>query len=219
MSKNKNFSNTQKHLIKNCMIDAEIVGLSKAETITYVKSRLNIDFSEGSYKKFRSEVLNDHGDNSNVQWILYYARKGFVEFYRKRITEMEMIQKETLKQWHNELNKPDSQKDKNLILKLVAELRANNQQLTSLGMVTPIIATIKNIIDDKEEKKVVVDASKFIYHPNHHYPIQNLDSIKEDKDTNNTTTIEGSKDMMFSDSSSSLDKSTNKEEDDPNRKF
>jgi hypothetical protein len=34
---------------------------------------------------------------------------------------------------------------------LVAELRANNQQLTSLGMVTPIIATIKNIIDNKNK--------------------------------------------------------------------
>jgi hypothetical protein len=75
-----------------------------------------------------------------------------VEFYRKRIAEMEMIQKETFKQWHTEINKPDAQKDKNLILKLVAKLRANNQQLTSLGMVTPIIATIKNIIDDKKDK-------------------------------------------------------------------
>jgi hypothetical protein len=50
-----------------------------------------------------------------------------------------------------ETNKPDSQKDKKLIIRLVAELRANNQQLTSLGMVTPIIATIKNIIEDKEK--------------------------------------------------------------------
>ena len=112
------------------MIDAEIVGLSKAETITYVKSRLNLDFSEGSYKKFRSEILNGgNDDDSNIQWITYYARKGFVEFYRKRIVEMEMIQKETLQQWHNEMNKPDSKKDKNLILKWVAVLRANNQQL------------------------------------------------------------------------------------------
>ena len=155
MSKNKNFNKVQRHLIKNCMIDAQIMSLSKHETIEYVKSRLNLDFSEGSYKKFRSEILNgnDNGDEkSNVQWISYYARHGFVEFYRKRIAEMEMIQKETFKQWHTEINKPDSQKDKNLILKLVAKLRANNQQLTSLGMVTPIIATIKNIIDDKKDK-------------------------------------------------------------------
>jgi hypothetical protein len=148
MSKNKNFNKVQKHLITQCIIDSEIMGLGKYETIAYVKSRLDLDFSEGSYKKYRSEVLNNNNDEkSNVQWISYYARKGFVEFYRKRITEMEMIQKETLQQWHNELNKPDTQKDKNLILKLVAELRANNQQLTSLGMVTPIIATIKDIID------------------------------------------------------------------------
>ena len=151
MSKKKNFIKEQKQLIKQCMLDADIIGLGKQETIEYVKSRLNLDFSEGSYKKYRSEILND--DESNVQWITYYARQGFVEFYRKRITEMEMIQKETFNQWYIETNKPDSQKDKNLIMKLVAELRANNQQLTSLGMVTPIIATIKNLIDDKDKKK------------------------------------------------------------------
>lgn len=66
---------------------------------------------------------------------------------------MGMIQKETLQQWHIETNKPDSQKDKKLILKLVAKVRANNQQLTSLGMVTPFISTIKNIIDDVKREK------------------------------------------------------------------
>jgi hypothetical protein len=74
---------------------------------------------------------------------------------------MEMIQKETFKQWFIEMNKPDSQKDKNLILKLVAELRANNQQLTSLGMVTPIIATIKNIIDKNDNKDEIDNTSRF----------------------------------------------------------
>jgi hypothetical protein len=48
-------------------------------------------------------------DDSNVQWISYYARKGFVEFYRKRIAEMEMIQKETFKKWLYETSKPQSQ--------------------------------------------------------------------------------------------------------------
>jgi hypothetical protein len=155
MSKKNNFNKEQKHLIKQCMIDAQIMSLSKSETIEYVKSRLNTDFSEGSYKKFRSEILNDNNnDDSNVQWISYYARKGFIEFYRKRIKEMEMIQKETFNQWYIETNKPDAQKDKNLIVKLIVELRTNNQQLTSLGMVTPIIATIKNIIDDKDHQQM-----------------------------------------------------------------
>ena len=35
---------------------------------------------------------------------------------------MEIVQKETLKQWLDETSKPESQKNKNLILKLVAEL-------------------------------------------------------------------------------------------------
>ena len=54
MSKNKNFTKEQKHLIKQCMIDADIIRLDKHETIEYVKSRLNLDFSEDSYKKYRS---------------------------------------------------------------------------------------------------------------------------------------------------------------------
>ena len=125
---------------------------------------------------------------------------------------MEIIQKDTLQQCYMETNKPDSEKDNNLILKLLAELRANNQQLTSLGMVTPIIATIKNLIDDKQkEKKKAVDV-KFI-DPNY-YPIENLNNIK-DKETNTT----GSKDMFSDSSSSSLDRSTNTEEEDKNRKF
>jgi hypothetical protein len=47
MSQKKNFTKEQKHLIKQCMLDADIMGLNKQETIEYVKSRLNLDFSEG----------------------------------------------------------------------------------------------------------------------------------------------------------------------------
>jgi hypothetical protein len=70
-----------------------------------------------------------------------------------------MIQKETFKQWFIETSKPDSQKDKRLILSLVAELRANNQHLTSLGIVTPIIGTIKNLIDNNNKEKISSDAT------------------------------------------------------------
>ena len=43
MSKKKNFTKEQKHLIKQCIIDADIMGLGKHETIAYVKSRLGLD--------------------------------------------------------------------------------------------------------------------------------------------------------------------------------
>ena len=62
------------------------MGLGKFETIAYVKSRLGFDndFSEHSYNKYRNQVLNDE---TNIESISYYARQGFVEFYRKRISE------------------------------------------------------------------------------------------------------------------------------------
>ena len=201
MSKKKNFTKEQKHLIKQCMVDADLMGLSKHETIDYVKGRLGLGddngnnkekdtnpiFSEGSYKKFRSKVLND--DKSNIKWISYYARQGFVEFYRKRIQEMELLQKEMFQQWLVETNREDSQKDINLILKLVAELRANNQHLASLGMVTPIIATIKNIMDNNKDK--IDNTSRFIQHHSNQYQISeeeetNTSGPEDDNDNNNS---------------------------------
>jgi hypothetical protein len=186
MSKNKNYTKEQKHLIKQCMLDADIIGMGKYETIEYVKSRLDLDFSESSYKIYRSDILND--DESNVKWITYYARKGFVEFYRKRIVEMEMIQKETFNQWYIETNKPDAQKNKNLNMKLVAELRANNQQLTQLGMVTPIIATIKNLIYKKKDKNKEEDDARRIYPIQYQISREDVDSPSTETD-NGTTTV------------------------------
>ena len=108
MSRSRRYTKEQKHLIKQCIIDANIMNLGKLETIAYVKSRLGLDektFSEGSYKKYSREAV---ADESNVKWISYYARQGFVEFYRKRIQEMELLQKSTFKQWLIETNKPES---------------------------------------------------------------------------------------------------------------
>ena len=43
MSKSKRYTKEQKHLIKQCIIDADIMGLGKLETIAYVKGRLGLD--------------------------------------------------------------------------------------------------------------------------------------------------------------------------------
>jgi len=185
----RRYTKEQKHLIKQCIIDADIMGLGRIESIAYVKSRLGLaekSFSESSYKKYRAEALSD---DNNVNWISYYARQGFVEFYRKRIQEMELIQTNTFQQWLYETSKPNSQKDKHLILDLVSQLRANNQQLASLGMVTPIIATIKNIMDNNKDK--IDNTSRFIQHHSNQYQISeeeetNTSGPEDDNDNNNS---------------------------------
>jgi hypothetical protein len=56
------------------MIDADIMGLGKHETIAYVKGRLGFkeddktSFSESSSNKYRKETLLDE---TNVEWISY----------------------------------------------------------------------------------------------------------------------------------------------------
>ena len=148
-------------------------------------------------QKYKSDRFTDNiigkvkniSDDNNVNWISYYARQGFVEFYRKRIQEMELIQTNTFQQWLYETSKPNSQKDKHLILDLVSQLRANNQQLASLGMVTPIIATIKNIMDNNKDK--IDNISRFIQHHSNQYQISeeeetNTSGPEDDNDNNNS---------------------------------
>lgn len=174
----KKYNKDQLQTIRTSLVDSDIMGLGQKESIAYVKSRLggNVDFTEWSYLKYRREALNTE---TNLEWITYYAREGFVNFYRKRIAEMEMIQKSLLKKWLVEDSKPYERQNNNLIIKLTQEIRANNQRLESLGMVTPIIATIKTIID----KEKVDNASKFIY------PIQ-YQTSGETTDTGETETFE-----------------------------
>jgi hypothetical protein len=75
-------------------------------------------------------------------------------------------------------------------------------------MVTPIITTIKNIIDDKEDKKID-NASKFIQQ--NHHSTHNLGNLED-------TYIIWSEDIFTTDSPSS-DRSIVTEEEDKNRKF
>lgn len=65
----RRYTKEQKHLIKQCIIDADRMGLDRAESMAYVKSRLGLDeksFSAGSYKKYGAEALSD---DNNVNWI------------------------------------------------------------------------------------------------------------------------------------------------------
>ena len=115
-------------------------------------------------------------------------KTGFCRVLSKEDTRNGTNQKTTFQQLIDETSKPDSQKDVNLILKLVAELRANNQQLSSLGMVTPIIATIKNIIDNNKEK--IGNTSKFVQNN----PVQYQNS----EESIDTTTREGTSNQQYS---------------------
>ena len=81
-----------------------------------------------------------------MHWINNFGKIGFVNHYRKRINEMEILQQTTFRQLNLELNKKPEEQDKKYVLSLMDSIRQTNIHLSQMGMGMPILAKIKELI-------------------------------------------------------------------------
>jgi hypothetical protein len=145
----KQFTKEQKHMLIQCITDADLFGLSDKEGIKYVEEKTGRAISLTSYHRYKKIAMND---NTSIAWLDYFARIGFVEHYRKRMNEMETVQKNIYRLLNLELNKKLEEQNKKYIIALSAEIRQNNIHLCQLGLGMPIIAKMKEKIDGRKQK-------------------------------------------------------------------
>src|SRR5918993_2194337 len=145
----KQFTKEQKHMLIQCIIDCDLFGLSDKEGIEYVKKKTGRSISLTSYQRYKKIALNDNAANA---WIDHFARIGFIDHYRKRINEMETLQKIIYRQLNLELSKNPEEQNKKYIIALSTEIRQNNIILCELGMGMPIIAKVKEKIEVRKQK-------------------------------------------------------------------
>ena len=138
----KQFTKEQKHMLIQCITDADIFGLSDKEGMKYVEDKTGRSISLTSYQRYKKIALNDVVANA---WINNFGKIGFVKHYRKRITEMEILQQTTFSQLNLELNKKPEEQDKKYILSLIESIRQNNIHLSQMGMGMPILAKIREL--------------------------------------------------------------------------
>ena len=146
---NKQFTKEQKHMLIQCIIDCDLFGLSDREGMDYVENKTGRSISLTSYQRYKKLALNDNTSNA---WIDYFARIGFVDHYRKRMNEMETLQKNIYRQLNLELSKKREEQNKKYIISLSAEIRQNNIHLCQLGLGMPIIAKMKEQIQGRNNK-------------------------------------------------------------------
>jgi hypothetical protein len=140
----KQFTKEQKHMLIQCIIDCDLFGLSDKEGMKYVEEKTGRPISLTSYQRYKKLALNENISNA---WIDYFARIGFVDHYRKRITEMEYLQKTNLRQLNLELDKKPEEQDKKYVIALMDSIRQTNVQLCQMGMGMPVIAKMKEILN------------------------------------------------------------------------
>jgi hypothetical protein len=145
----KQFTKEQKHMLIQCIVDCDLFGLSDKEAMEYVEKKTGRAISLTSYQRYKKLALND---NAASAWIDNFARIGFVDHYRKRMNEMETLQKNIYRQLNLELSKKPEEQNKKYIISLSSELRQNNIHLCQLGLGMPIIAKMKERIEGGNKK-------------------------------------------------------------------
>ena len=146
---NKQFTKEQKHMLIQCIVDCDLFGLPDKEGMKYIEEKTGRAISLTSYQRYKKLALND---NATSAWIDNFARIGFVDHYRKRMNEMETLQKNIYRQLNLELSKKPEEQNKKYLIALSAEIRQNNIQLCQLGLGIPIIAKIKEKIEGRNQK-------------------------------------------------------------------
>ena len=70
-----------------------------------LSKKIGKKISETLFYRLKKEAIKKRGDSE--QWLDYYARYQFVEFYRKRMEELEYVQRTLLKVLIEETEKED----------------------------------------------------------------------------------------------------------------
>jgi hypothetical protein len=143
MAIQKQFTKEQKHMLIQCITDADIFGLSDKQGMKYVEEKTGRSISLTTYQRYKKIALNDESANA---WINNFGKIGFVKHYRKRINEMEILQQTTFRQLNIELDKKPEEQDKKYVLSLMESIRQNNIHLSQMGNGMPIVAKTKELI-------------------------------------------------------------------------
>ena len=144
----KQFTKEQHKLLESLITDADLLGLSDKEGISYIHQKIGKQISQSTYSRCKRKIFSD---NEIKSYYKNYAKIGLLKFHKERLDEMQMIHQNTLKMWYSEINKKEEEQDKKLILEFTKVLRENSQYLGNLAISLPPMAEINNTLDEQQE--------------------------------------------------------------------
>lgn len=150
----KHFTKEQRYTIVKCIKDCKIVGFSDKEGMRYIEDKIGKSISIMSYQRYKNQALKEDHYGSISKWLDYHAKIGHIESYKQRLDQMELINLETLKLWHKEINKDEKDQDKDLIISLIEVLQKNTSLLMQISFTTPVMDFIRNNMIDQHNKIV-----------------------------------------------------------------
>lgn len=147
------------HLLYNLVIECETYRLGEKESKEHIKTKTDGEcvISSKRYNRIKKRIRSD-AECQN--WLNYQARIGFVIEHKKRIDEMETVQRVSMRLLLNETTKDESKQNKHLILKILSQIESANKRLAELNLGSPVIAEIKNQVNERENAKGIPEGTK-----------------------------------------------------------
>jgi hypothetical protein len=87
----KDYSKSEKQLLISLINDYSLFGAIDHEIIQMLSVKLGKKISEPLFYRLKKEAVKKRGESE--QWLDYYAKYQFIEYYRKRMEELELVQK------------------------------------------------------------------------------------------------------------------------------
>lgn len=105
-----------------------LFGATDDEMIKILSKKIGKNVSETLFYRLKKETKAKKRDSE--QWLDYYARYQFIEFYRKRIEELEYVERNLLKVLIEETEKEKEKQDKTIINQLSKTIADNFKVLS-----------------------------------------------------------------------------------------
>jgi len=141
----KDYSKSEKQLLISLINDYSLFGATDNEVIQMLSKKIGKIISETLFYRLKKEAVKKRGDSD--QWLDSFARYQYVEYYRKRIDELEYVQSTLLKLLIEEKEEKEQQ-NKTLINQLSKTIADNTKILAEFGYAPPLLSKIKNLISE-----------------------------------------------------------------------
>ncbi len=141
----KDYTKSEKRLLISLINDYSLFGATDNEAVQMLSEKIGKKISETTFYRLKKESVKKRGESE--QWLDYYAKYQFVEFYRKRMEELELVQRQLLKALMEETGKNEKQ-DKSIINQLSKTISDNSKVLGDFGMCPPVLSRIKSVLSE-----------------------------------------------------------------------
>lgn len=156
----KRFDSDEQNTIKRTIEEQRMFGMSNKETLQLIEKRIGRSISEEQYIRYKNNILDD---NEVRNWYFTFSRIGFLDHYKQRIDEVLYVLEKLMRKFAWETSKPIEQQSVHILGSLSRNIRETEALLIALGLGSPILMQVKNLID-KGVSVEGIDINEFTEH-------------------------------------------------------